>query len=83
MTRHFHYHPENPARHRWVICPDSDLDCPLPLPNDPDHAPAHGIKRPLVVNQEIVDSCFHCDGLWTADLIDINGLCPECAMLDD
>jgi hypothetical protein len=84
---HFHYHPEYPARHRWAICPDSDTDCPMPPDaTDNDNAPAHGIKRPLIVNGCPVSRCGDCATLWTDSYLtnvapsghDIYDRCPNC-----
>jgi hypothetical protein len=53
------------------------------MPNlNPDDCSPHGIERPLIVNGEIVDSCHHCEQLWTGDELDVTGLCPECVLLD-
>ena len=77
----------------WELCPLSDLDHPLPLPNDLDDCPPHGIPRPqfmneLIVNGEAVVTCYDCDELFTtsnADLDDADYLwrCYDCLSLTD
>ena len=85
---HHHYTKEK----GWELCPLSDIDCPLRLPNDLDDCPPHGIARPslqndLVVNGETVVTCYDCDELFTtsnADLDDADYLwrCYGCLSLD-
>jgi len=67
MTHH-HYTKEK----GWELCPLSDLDHPLPLPNDLDECPPHGIARPLTVNGQIVVTCYDCDDLFTTNNADLD-----------
>ena len=56
------------------------------MTNDQDHAPAHGIPRPLIVNGCPVSPCGDCGTLWTDQYLtnptdsqqSIFDRCPEC-----
>ena len=84
---HYHYDGKD-----WYPCKVSDNDfCALPS-NNADDCPPHGIARPslqndLVVNGETVVTCYDCDELFTtsnADLDDGDYLwrCYGCLSLD-
>jgi hypothetical protein len=70
-----HYHYEKGQG--WKLCPLTSTDCPVSLPKDLDDCPPHGIARPslqndLVVNGETVVTCYDCDELFTTSNADLD-----------
>ena len=76
----------------WEFCPLPSIDCPISLPKDLDDCPPHGIARPslqndLVVNGETVVTCYDCDELFTTSNADLDDAdyqwrCYGCLSLD-